>query len=131
MTDTTNTNVIVNGGRNYVVQFTMESDGSDSESTPVKKIDISTLTGTKGAAPATIMVDEIAYSVQGYNFVTVEFDADVSDEIAVLSGDGVKVFPGGLKDPQSTGYSGDIFIGTNGGASGSSYDITLACRLKN
>jgi hypothetical protein len=37
---------------------------------------------------------------------------------------------GGKTDPRTTGGTGDVLLTTNGGASGSTYDITLHIRPK-
>lgn len=129
MTDTVNSSVLVNGDRNYIVHLTNESDGTGESG--VVKIDISGLTFSDGSSVSKLTIDEIHYSVQGFNYVVLEYDATSNDEIAVLSGDGVRVFPGGLVDPQSTGTTGDVVLTTDGGADGSSYDITIVARKKN
>lgn len=129
MADTVNTSVLLDGPRNYIVHLTNESDGTGEAA--VTKIDLSTLALGNGNAPDKLTIDEISYSIQGFNYVVLEYNANTNDEIAVLSGDGVKVFPGGLVDPQSTGSNGDVVLTTDGGADGSSYDILIVARKKN
>lgn len=129
MADTVTSQILLDGARYHIVHLTNESDGSGESA--VVKIDKSTLAMADGSVPTKLTIDEIQYSVQGFNFVTLAYDADADDTIAVLSGDGVKTFPGGLVDPQSTGAVGDVILTTNGGAAGSSYDITIVARKKN
>ena len=129
MADTVNSQVLVSGGRIHIVHLTNESDGTGESA--VIKINISDLSLFDGTEPDKLAIDEIQYSIQGFNYVTLEFDATTNDEIAVLSGDGVKVFPSGINDPQSTGTTGDVVLTTNGATASSSYDITIVARLKN
>ena len=70
--------------------------------------------------------------MSGFNYVTLAWDHTTDDEIAVLSGQSVIDWSsiGGNVDPQSTGGTGDILLTTDGGADGSSYDITLYMRPK-
>jgi hypothetical protein len=129
MPDTVNSQVLLDGPRNYIVHLTNVSDSTGESA--VVKIDISGLTLANGAAPSKLTIDEIAYSIQGFTSVRLFWDADTDDEIAVLSGDGHKVFPGGLVDPRSTGAVGDVLLTTAGAASGATYDITIVARKKN
>jgi hypothetical protein len=130
MVDTVNTQVVFNGNRRYTVHLTNESDGTGESA--VTKVDISTLTDGAGVAATYFTVDLIEYSVWGFDYATLEWDATVNDEIAVLFGQGVIdwVAFGGKTDPQSSGSTGDLVLTTNGGASGSGYDITLHIRPK-
>ena len=129
MTDTVNSQVLLDGPRNYIVHLTNFSDGTGESG--VVKIDISSLALHDGRVPAKLTIDEIAYSIQGFTAVRLFWDADTDDEIAILSGDGLKVFPGGLVDPRSTGAVGDVILTTEGEAAGATYDITIVARKKN
>lgn len=130
MANTTDTLVIYNGNRRYVVRYL--NIYVDALENPELKLDISTLTGPNGKAPTKVVIEEIEWAIQGYNYVTLYWDADTDDEIATLTGTGYKnyVAVGGLQDPRSDGATGDILTVTNGAVVGNSYDITLSLRLK-
>ena len=131
MVDVVNTNVIQpNNGRFYAVQITNESDSTGEAA--VQKVDMSTLTDAHGNAASYSAIDRIEYSVNGFNYVTLYWDATTDDEIAVLKGNGVKDWSmeGGNVDPQTTGTTGDILLTTDGATDGSSYDITIWLRPK-
>ena len=130
MVDTVNTQIVFDGIRRYTAHLTNESDGTGE--TAVQKVDISTLTDGAGETATYSTVDLVEYSVWGFNYVTLEWDHTVNDEIAVLFGQGVAdwVAFGGKTDPQSTGGTGDLVVTTDGGADGSGYDITIHLRPK-
>lgn len=130
MADTVTSNVVFSGTRHYTVHLTNESDGTGESG--VAKIDISALTGPDGTAPTRTSIMEIDYSVAGFNYITLAWDHTADDVAMVLKGNGYVDFSesGGLVDPASTGGTGDILLTTDGGADGSSYDITLKIRLK-
>lgn len=130
MVDTVNTQVVFNGNRRYTVHLTNESDGTGESA--VTKVDISTLTDGAGVTASYFTVDLIEYSVWGFNYVTLEWDATANDEIAVLFGQGVIdwVAFGGKTDPQSAGTTGDMVLTTDGAADGAGYDITVHIRPK-
>ena len=130
MVDTVNSYVLNNNGRRYVLRLTNESDGTGESA--VTKIDVSTLTDANGVTASYLAIDRIEYSVWGFNYLTLYFDADTDDELAVLSGQGVMDWSmeGGFVDPLSTGTTGDIKLTTDGGADGSGYDITIWTRPK-
>lgn len=109
----------------YVYHLTNISDGTGESG--VTKVDISTLVARGGGAPSKTKVLRIDYSVSGFNYVVLRWDHTADDTIAVLKGQGVFdwTLEGGLVDPASTGGTGDILLTTNGGSSGSAYDITL------
>lgn len=131
MADTVNSNVIFAGTRRRVVQLTNISDGTGESD--VVKVDVSTLTGPDGSAPTSVTIEEVTWSIQGFTSVRLEFDATTDDEAMVLgAGNGYASFVnmGGLKDPKSTGTTGDLLLTTAGAVSGATYDITLVLRLK-
>ena len=131
MTDTVNTNVIFAGTRRRVVQLQNISDGTGESA--VVKVDVSALTGPDGTAPTQVAIDEVEWSIQGFTSVRLHFDATTDDEALVLgAGNGYKNFQGvgGVQDPQSSGFTGDIMLTTAGAVSGATYDIVLSLRLK-
>lgn len=130
MADTVDTKVIRNDHGRYVVRLVNQSDGTGESG--VVKVDVSALTSTKGTTAIYTTINRIEYSVFGMNHVTLAWDATTDDEIAVLSGQGVlDFFPeGGMTDPKSTGYTGDIKLTTDGATASGGYDITLWLKLK-
>ena len=132
MADTVNTQIVYNGNRRFTTHLTNESDGTGEAA--VTKIDVSTLTVADGSVATYLTIDFIEYSVSGFNYVTLEFDnSGTNDELAVLKGQGVMDWAafGGLSDPQTTNFTGDIVLTTDGGSDGASYDITIHARPKN
>lgn len=130
MVDTVNTQAVFDGGYRQAVHITNESDGTGE--TAVAKVDISTKTNGNGDTASYSTVDFIEYSVNGFNYVALEWDHTTNDEIAVLKGSGIIDFSsiGGATDPQSVGGTGDIVLTTDGGFDGASYDITIHYRPK-
>jgi|TARA_Y100000310_G_scaffold187950_1_gene187930 hypothetical protein len=130
MADTANTQVLRNGPRDYVANFTYEYN--DTGESAVKKVDISALTDANGATATYSAIDRIDYDVSTGMTVAVEFDATANDEIAVLFGQGTFDWTdlGGLVDPKSAGTTGDIKFTTVGHAAGDTYTITLYIRPK-
>ena len=130
MADTVDSKVLFSGTRRYVINLTNESDGSGEAA--VAKVDISGLTGPNGGTATYSSIDRIDYSVGGFNYVTLEWNADTPDEIAVLFGEGSIDWTsvGGNTDPSTTGGSGDVQLTTDGAADGDSYNITLWMRLR-
>lgn len=129
MADTVNSDVVVDGDRNYVIHLQNVSDGTGESA--VKKVDISTLTFSDGRTPTMLKLMEVQYAIQGFTYVQLLWDATTDDEIVTLPvGSGVLSFDGvgGLADPQTTGTTGDVFLTTAGAASGATYDITLVLK---
>lgn len=130
MADTVDVTSVFSGSHRHVLHLTNESDGTGESA--VTKLDISTLTGPTGAAPSSVTLLEARWSVQGFSYVVLEWDATTNDEMLVCSGNDYASFEaaGGKADPGSTGSTGDVVLTTDGGADGSSYDITLVFRLE-
>lgn len=131
MADAVTTNVIFSGRRRYVARFTNVSDGTGESA--VKKVDVSTLVGPDGTPPTHTVIEWVEYDIQGFTDVRLLFDATTDDTAVILGpGQGSLDFTGygGLKDPKSSGTTGDIMLTTTGAASGDTYTITLALRLK-
>ena len=130
MADALDSVVLFNGSRRYAVRLINVSDGTGESG--VTKIDISTLTGPSGSAPTSLVIEEIQWDVQGFNSVRLNFDHTTDDEAVVLSGVGYADYRavGGLKDPSSTGGTGDLLLTTDGNVSGATYNIMIVVRLK-
>jgi hypothetical protein len=129
MADTVNTTVIFESNRDYVVQLSNISDATGE--TDVVKVDVSSLVGPDGTnAPTTIRIDEISWDVSGMDYVLLEWDATADDEAIVLAGSNSTDFrfAGGLRNPKSTGYTGDLTLTTAGATATGTYNIVLACK---
>lgn len=123
MADTVNSEVLNNGDRSYTIHLQGVSDGTGESA--VTKIDISTLTFSNGQVPTMLKLLEVEYDIQGFSSVQLLWDATTDDEIVTLAGNGYKNFEdvSAKPDPQSTGYTGDVKLTSNGAASGATYDI--------
>ena len=132
MVDTVTVENIYDGvsSQHLVRHITNRSDGTGENA--VVKVDASTFAMPDGSPVEYFNVQRIEFSVWGFNYVAVEFNATSNDEIAVLQGQGEVDWSqdGGKVDPQSAGSNGDILVTTNGGAAGSGYDITMWLKKK-
>ena len=132
MSDNVTSTYIHAANGNHTLHLTNESDSTGEDgSTP--KVDISGLVAGNGLAATYTAIQRIEFSVWGFNYVTLYWDADTDDEIAVLKGNGVADWSleGGKVDPRSTGTTGDVKLVTDGGADGSGYDMTIWFKAKN
>lgn len=122
MADAVTSQTLHDGPRNAVMKFTNISDGTGESA--VSKVDVSALSG----APANVRIDKIKYHTSGMG-VDVLFDASTDDIAWTIGADesGEICFKrhGGLVNPKSSGFSGDIVFSTNGATSGDRYSITL------
>jgi hypothetical protein len=131
MVDTVNTTVIFESDNKYVVQLSNISDGTGE--TDVVKVDVSTLTGPDGVnAPDTVSIDEITWDTSGMSYVLLEWDATANDEAIVLQGSNATDFrfAGGLRNPKSTGYTGDLLLSTVGAAAAGTYNIVIVLKKR-
>ena len=103
MADVVTSRTLFDGDKKVVINLTNISDGSGEAA--VKKVDISSLTpvGTH------FSIEKIQYNVY-IGSVTLLFDASTDDTAITLSGSGTKDYTnfGGITDPKSSGYTGDI-----------------------
>jgi hypothetical protein len=129
MADTVDVQYIHSGPRKIVVKFSGYSDGTGE--VDAIKVDKSTLVGPNGAEPSKLVVEEIEWNLRGYNYLILEWDRTSDQEIAVLASGGYKDYRayGGLCD-NASGGTGDIILTSSGAVAGSSYDISMVCRLK-
>jgi hypothetical protein len=130
MVDAVDTRVIRNANGRYTVELQNRSDGTGESA--VVKVDISALLNHNGATATYTSIERIDYAVWGFNHVRLDWDHTTDDEIATLAGNGVIdwTYEGGKVDPKSSGGTGDILLTTNGGASGSGYDLLIRLKLK-
>lgn len=123
MTDTVDTAVLLNGKRKYIIRLTNICDGTGESG--VVKADISTLLDANGVVPTSFAIESIQWAIQGFTSVRLLFDATTDDEAAILTGNGYREYDPPLKDPRSTGFTGDLLLTTAGDASGNTYDILI------
>ena len=130
MADTVDTITMLETRSSHVIRLTNDCDGT-GEST-VTKLDRSTLTDNRGNEPKALDIVEIQWSINGFNFIKLLWDASTDDEIAILSGNGFRDYRpyGGLKDPISGTNVGDILVTTDGEVDGAHYDILIVCALR-
>ena len=130
MADAVATQTLLTGRNRMIRKFTNISDGTGEAD--VVKWDASALTGPNGVAPTSITIEEIFWNIQGITSVRVEFDATTDDLAFALSGSGYLDLTavGGVKDPLSSGTTGDILFTTNGAVSGGTYNILMVVRLE-
>lgn len=130
MADSVSSTVIRNKYGRYAVKIQNESDGTGE--TDVVKVDVSTLTSNINYPAEYTIIEKIEYSVWGMNYVVLKWDSAVDVTIAVLNGQGILDFrpEGGLLDPKTSGYRGDILLTTDGAVPGSGYEITIWLKLK-
>lgn len=115
------TQILHDGARNAVVQFTGRSDGTGQEISVVK-VDVSEL-----QPPARrVSVRELTYDVAG-GAVTLSWDADTDVTFAQLQGSDSICYKmiSGLKNTAGDGVTGDILLSTNGFELDSVYTIKL------
>ena len=129
MADAVTSNVIFASRNKRVVHFTNISDGTGESD--VVKVDISGLFGPDGTVPTSLTIEKVEYVVDGMQ-LRIEWDATADDVALVLTGSGFFDFTeaGGLRDPKSTGSTGDILFTTNGHNAGDAYTVTLWLRLE-
>jgi hypothetical protein len=130
MADAVTTRVQVNGARNYEATFTNISDGTGESA--VVKIDKSTLVNELGLEPDTLSIVRVSWSIQGFTSVRILFDHTTDDVVFICAaGNGYweETMQGGpIRDPDTTGGTGDILFTTAGAVSGATYTITLQVR---
>tara|TARA_R110000824_G_scaffold351386_1_gene538435 strand:- start:320 stop:703 length:384 start_codon:yes stop_codon:yes gene_type:complete len=123
MADVVTSRTLFDGDKKVVINLTNISDGSGEAA--VKKVDISSLTpvGTH------FSIEKIQYSVY-IGSVTLLFDASTDDTAITLSGSGTKDYTqiGGITDPKSSGYTGDIMLTTDAFGATSTYDLTITLK---
>jgi len=102
---------LVDGPRNLVVKVYLESDGAAGELSNQVIVDASAL----NPVPETLHLTGISYDLNGFN-AKLMWDATTNDELLNISGNQDYCFRGfgGIKNPKSTGSTGDVLISTNG-----------------
>lgn len=138
MADTVATHVLLDSKTHYVAHFTNISDGTGESA--VTKVDKSAIgVASDAAEAASLDIEKISWNCDGMA-VRVLFDHTTDDLAMVLSGSGSIDFTASplagiegisklaLKDPRSTGGTGDVLFTTTGHTSGDTYNVTLWLR---
>lgn len=122
----TTSQILYDGEKNAVMQFTGVHDGSGGE-TLVTKVDVAEL----NPVPDTVKITEIEYEVSG-GIVRMYWDADDPVEFLDLASVGEFEYCdiGGLVNAGAAGRTGNILFSTIGFDSGSSYSIKLTMKKK-
>lgn len=120
MADAVTSQKIIDGPKKVVYKFTNISDGTGESA--VLKVDVSGLSG----APASVKITRIQYEVVGMS-LQILWDADTDDVGLILQSAGYMDFTcfGGLPNPKSTGWTGDIKFTTTGHTSGDTYTVIM------
>jgi len=100
--------------------FSNRSDATGEAA--VKKIDISAIPGN----PSKVRITAIKWAVSGMN-VDVLFDHTTDDRAIILNGNG-EIQDANIKDPASSGDTGDILFTTTGHTAGDGYTIEIEVR---
>lgn len=140
MADAVTKNVILETADHYIVHCTNVSDGTGESA--VAKVDKSAIgVANDGAEAASLDIEKIVWNCVGMS-VKVLWDHSTDDVATILDGNGSvdfaayaggqfggqHLYTGGLKDPRSTGATGDLLFTTVGHSSGDTYNITLWLR---
>lgn len=117
---------VYNDNRRSAHRISNTFGATPADESDVTKVDISTLTGPDGSAPTSVTVEKLQWTVNGINYVMLEWDHTTDAEIDTLSGSDSRDYSryGGFHDDGSGG-TGDIILTTDGVTDGGSYDIYL------
>lgn len=138
MADTVSIRTLVDNNRQAVVHLTCVSDGTGEAA--VLKVDKSAIAAAVGGAEAASLdIEAVRWSIQGFTSVRLLWDHTTDDLALVLCASGYDDFLGAsdtrgpaltplLTDPRSAGATGDILLTSAGAVSGATYDITLWLR---
>ncbi len=112
------------------MEYVVLSDATGESN--VVKIDKSALLNTIGSEPVAIDIMSVRWNIQGFSYIKISWDHTADDTAMLLSGNGFDSFEEacGLRDPRTTGGTGDVLLTSVGAASGATYDITIVCRLQ-
>ena len=131
MANVVNTNTLLTGDRQVVVRWDGILDTGNESA--VKKFDVSGFTRSDGVAATHATIMKIDYIVAGFSSVTILFDATNDDEAVVLTPNSGSIDYtefGGMKNPKSAGYTGDLMLTTAGTPAATCvYDILLHLKL--
>ncbi len=123
--DTVSTTTIRNTNGRYAFLFGNASDGTGESA--VVKVSTASLAGT----PTNLMITKLKWSTIGMS-VSILFDASTDDRVAILTGNGEldELSNGPIKDPQSSGHTGNVLFTTNLATSTVKGSYTIYMELK-
>lgn len=117
------------GGNLFTYNVRGVFDASDETNTVI--IDLSTKTGPLGAAPSKLKLEEIFWTIYGFDGVTLSFDRTSDVIIDYFNGQGYMDYkPYGGKIDNGTGGTGDLLLSTTGGVAGGNYSFIIVGRFK-
>jgi len=131
MADTVDTITMISGQNRIVVRMTNLSDSTGE--TGVIKINKSDFIGPDGVnEPGRLVIEELDWSVQGFESVILRWADASAQDAAMLFGDSYRDYrPWGGLVPAVSATTGDLLVSTGGTAiSGDSYDIIAVVRFK-
>ena len=130
MADAVVTRTILDGERKYIIDIHNTSDGTGEAG--VTKVDVSALANSQnGDACAQVRVQRITGSTHGMA-VELLWDADTNITAWSIPQDRADISldfrpTGGLKNPETTGYNGDLLLTTIGHTNLDRYSLRLEC----
>jgi len=135
MADAVTVSVLGQTSTHVLVHLTNISDGTGESA--VVKLDKSALVASDGAEPASLDIEKVSWNCDGMA-VKLLWDHTTDDLALALSGSGsmdftgsdIETVPGAcrLKDPRSTGGTGDLLLTTVGHTAGDTYNVLLQIR---
>jgi len=132
MVDTVDTITLLSDTHVHKIRLTNESDGTGESN--VNKINISGLSAKHGYVVSGVDIERIYGQVGQFNYVVLRWDATTDDEIQVMAPGSFDFdylgTTGPLRDPQSAGFTGDVFLTTDGAINGASYNIVIEARVR-
>ena len=118
-------------GRNKFI-YNVRGVYSVSDETDTVIIDISSKAGPNGgAAPTKLKIDEIWWTINGYNYILIEFDQSTDVVTDYFAGQGYMDYRQyGGKIDNGSGGTGDLLLTSSGGAAGGNYSFLIVGRFK-
>lgn len=132
MATSVNTRTLMDGPRNVVVRVDIVGDGTTTDET-FTAIDFSALTANNRngkTAFSTVRIDKVQSVLNGFSGELL-FDADTDDfGVQLANGETDHDFCkfGGIADPKSTGFTGDVLLITHGVGSNDGYVVIEAVK---
>lgn len=117
------------GGNLFTYNVRGVFDTNDETNTVI--IDLSAKTGPLGAAPSKIKLEEIWWTINGFDYVLLSFDRGTDINIDYYAGQGYMDYkPYGGKIDNGSGGTGDLLLTTSGGTAGGNYSFIISGRFK-
>ena len=87
--------------------------------------------GPLGAVPSKIKLEEVWWTINGFNYILLSFDRGTDVNIDYYAGQGYMDYkPYGGKIDNGTGGNGNLLLSTSGGTSGGNYSFIISGRFK-